>query len=598
MENAIRMTQLFCYRCNTSVFTAFFLKPILWGMKVLHGIGITENIAFGKAYVYRHGSCEVSHYLIEECAIESEIGSFHEAVDGLIEKLSSLKCSDNESKAIVEVQKSMLSDPELEKAVSDKIRSSRYNAAWAVESVIDQYISMLTSGSSEYFAERAIDLKDIRDRIISRLSGAEISLELKSPSIIVADYLVPSELLNLPLDLIKGIALKYSGKTSHVAILAHAASIPAVFSISSIDDIRNDDSIIIDGLHGELIVDPDADVISSARISAARIAEEKERLHRLTAVPARTVDGREIKLYANVGDEDGIDCALSEGADGIGLFRSEILYMNKEYTDDDIKMSDVYRDAAYKFRNIGPVTIRTFDVGGDKTVNDVGKDEENPFLGLRSIRYCLNNRDFFRKQLIAILRASEYRNIRIMFPMVTGVEELEAALDFFESIKDELRASGEAFDENIKVGTMIEVPSAALTSRAIAGKVDFMSIGTNDLIQYTIAVDRGNEKVSYLYQPLHPAHLSLLKMVLDNAGKAGVEVSICGEMAGDPEYIPLLIGMGFCKLSMAPSSILEAKSMIMGLSWQKARALADRVLAYDNIADIKKELKEFSNGEA
>ncbi len=567
-------------------------------MKVLHGIGITENIAFGKAYVFRHKNSEVSHHLIDENDVDKEVRTFHDAVEDLLEMLSSFNGQSAESKALIEVEKMMLTDPELEKAVVNLIAESHLNASYAVEKAIDQYISILASGDDEYFAERAIDLKDIKDRLISYLSGTEHTLNLTCPAIIVADYLVPSEILNLPLNLIKGIALKFSGKTSHVAILAHAASIPAVFSISSIDDVKTGDDVILDGKHGSLIISPDKNAVEAAASRAKLIAEEKENLHSLISEPAITVDGRNILLYANAGDEDGISSAISEGADGIGLFRSEILYMNREYTDDDGKMASVYSDAARRFCGIGPVTIRTFDVGGDKTVNDVGKDEENPFLGLRSIRYCLSNKDFFRKQLAAILRASKYRNVRIMFPMVTGVEELEDAIGVLDSVKAELRASGVDFDEKIKVGTMIEVPSAALTSRAIAEKVDFMSIGTNDLIQYTIAVDRGNEKVSYLYQPLHPAHLELLKMVLDSGRMTETEVSICGEMAGDPEYIPLLIGMGFRKLSMAPSSILEVKALIRSLDYRETEILAEKILAYDTIADIKKELRKFNNGKA
>ena len=272
--------------------------------------------------------------------------------------------------------------------------------------------------------------------------------------------------------------------------------------------------------------------------------------------------------------------------------------MNNFYTSDYKKRAAVYKDSAERFSEIGPVTIRTFDVGGDKTIDGVGADEENPFLGLRSIRYCLAHKEFFRNQIKAILTSSVTKNVRIMFPMITGSEELDEALAFLESVKKELDRDGIEYDKNIKVGSMIEVPSAALTSYSIAKKVDFMSIGTNDLIQYTIAVDRGNEKVSYLYEPLHPAHLALLRLVLENGKKAGVEVSICGEMAGDVSYIPLLVGLGFEKLSMAPSSILRAKAAIRALEYEKAKALADEALRLDTISSIKELLKDFDNGKA
>lgn len=538
------------------------------------------------------------HNHITSDDVSSEIERYKSATEHLVEHLSTIKNKQNEVGALAEVQKSMLKDPELEKSVIELIENKHYTAAWAVESAIDSYIALLSDADSTYFQERALDFKDIKDRLSSFLLGLEEKLTLTSPSIIVADYLMPSEVLNVPVENIKGIALKYSGKTSHVAILAHAASIPAVFSLSSIDDIKDGDFVVLDGEKGELIIEPSDKIVIEAKARIETQSEENEALHGLKRLPSITKDGREIKLYANVGDVNGVDSALEEGADGIGLFRSEILLMNNVYTSDYKKRAAVYKDSAERFSEIGPVTIRTFDVGGDKTIDGVGADEENPFLGLRSIRYCLAHKEFFRNQIKAILTSSVTKNVRIMFPMITGSEELDEALAFLESVKKELDRDGIEYDKNIKVGSMIEVPSAALTSYSIAKKVDFMSIGTNDLIQYTIAVDRGNEKVSYLYEPLHPAHLALLRLVLENGKKAGVEVSICGEMAGDVSYIPLLVGLGFEKLSMAPSSILRAKAAIRALEYEKAKALADEALRLDTISSIKELLKDFNNGKA
>lgn len=538
------------------------------------------------------------HNHITNDEVSSEIERYKSATEHLVEHLSTIKNKQNEVGALAEVQKSMLKDPELEKSVIELIENKHYTAAWAVESAIDSYIALLSDADSTYFQERALDFKDIKDRLSSFLLGLEEKLTLTSPSIIVADYLMPSEVLNVPVENIKGIALKYSGKTSHVAILAHAASIPAVFSLSSIDDIKDGDFVVLDGEKGELIIEPNDKIVIEAKARIETQSEENEALHILKRLPSITKDGREIKLYANVGDVNGVDSALEEGADGIGLFRSEILLMNNVYTSDYKKRAAVYKDSAERFSEIGPVTIRTFDVGGDKTIDGVGADEENPFLGLRSIRYCLAHKEFFRNQIKAILTSSVTKNVRIMFPMITGSEELDEALAFLESVKKELDRDGIEYDKNIKVGSMIEVPSAALTSYSIAKKVDFMSIGTNDLIQYTIAVDRGNEKVSYLYEPLHPAHLALLRLVLENGKKAGVEVSICGEMAGDVSYIPLLVGLGFEKLSMAPSSILRAKAAIRALEYEKAKALADEALRLDTISSIKELLKDFNNGKA
>ena len=567
-------------------------------MKVISGIGITSGVAAAKAHLFLHRHKNVPHNHITSDDVSSEMERYKSATEHLVEHLSTIKNKQNEVGALAEVQKSMLKDPELEKSVIELIENKHYTAAWAVESAIDSYIALLSDADSTYFQERALDFKDIKDRLSSFLLGLEEKLTLTSPSIIVADYLMPSEVLNVPVENIKGIALKYSGKTSHVAILAHAASIPAVFSLSSIDDIKDGDFVVLDGEKGELIIEPSDKIVIESKARIETQSEENEALHGLKRLPSITKDGREIKLYANVGDVNGVDSALEEGADGIGLFRSEILLMNNVYTSDYKKRAAVYKDSAERFSEIGPVTIRTFDVGGDKTIDGVGADEENPFLGLRSIRYCLAHKEFFRNQIKAILTSSVIKNVRIMFPMITGSEELDEALAFLESVKKELDRDGIEYDKNIKVGSMIEVPSAALTSYSIAKKVDFMSIGTNDLIQYTIAVDRGNEKVSYLYEPLHPAHLALLRLVLENGKKAGVEVSICGEMAGDVSYIPLLVGLGFEKLSMAPSSILRAKAAIRALEYEKAKALADEALRLDTISSIKELLKDFNNGKA
>ncbi len=567
-------------------------------MIVLSGVGITSGVVAERAHVFLHRHKNVPHKYIEKAQIDDEVKHFHDSIDKLVEHLSAFDGKDAEVSALAEVQKSMLRDPELENNVVALIKDSLYSAAWAVESAIDSFAAILSAADSEYFQERALDFKDVKDRLIASILGLEEELSLPYPAIIVADYLMPSEVLNVPVGNIKGIALKYSGKTSHVAILAHAASIPAVFSLSDIDEIKDGDVIVLDGERGEVIVEPSEDVLNRAIKRHEAQEEERERLHALKSLPAVTKDGREIKLYANVGDEEGVKSALDEGADGIGLFRSEILLMNKAYTSDYNKRAEVYKNTALKFKDIGSVTIRTYDVGGDKTIENVGKDEENPFLGLRSIRYCLANKAFFKEQIKAILSASATRNVRIMFPLITGVEELDEALLFLDSVKRELDEESIPYDKSIKVGTMIEVPSAALTSYAIARKVDFMSIGTNDLIQYTIAVDRGNEKVSYLYDPLHPALLGLLKMVLENGRKAGIEVSICGEMAGDVSYIPLLVGLGFEKLSMAPSSILEAKAVIRGLDYERARELAEKALKLDTISSIKELLRNFENGKA
>ena len=351
----------------------------------------------------------------------------------------------------------------------------------------------------------------------------------------------------------------------------------------------------MDGKYGTAVINPQKKVLSEYRQRCDAAARADAELLKEAGLPAETTDGFRIRLMCNIEGLDGIDGAISSGAEGVGLFRTEFLALQKSYLDDEEKMEHVYQEAVMRMSQYGPMTFRTYDIGGDKVIEGMGINEENPILGWRAVRFCMENKDLFRSQLISILKASAISDsVRIMFPMISGAEELKEVLAFLEEVKSECREKGIAFDEDMEIGTMIEVPSAAITADVLADYVDFMSIGTNDLIQYTIAVDRGNEKISYLYQPLHPAVLRLIKHVVDSAKAKGKRISMCGEMAGDADYLPILVGMGFDELSMSAHSILEAKRRIRLLDKGSCTQLVNHVLSLPDAVSIEAALKEFS----
>ena len=385
------------------------------------------------------------------------------------------------------------------------------------------------------------------------------------------------------------------GKTSHTAILARSFEIPAVLGLSNITShVRNGDEVIIDGNSGRVIVSPDKETRERYLGILKRWQKRELDLLTLNKLAAETKDGKLVKLYANIEISDEIDSAMLHGAEGIGLFRSEFLFLDPQAFSTEEEQYRSYAEVLKKMEG-RPVTIRTLDLGGDKFFSKMTEvsEEKNPLLGCRAIRYCLSHREVFRVQLRALLRASVHGNLEVMFPMVSGIEELESLLDFLREVKDELRAEGAPFKEEFPVGIMVEVPSAALTTDILAHKVDFFSIGTNDLIQYAIAVDRGNEKIAYLYEPFHPAVLRLLKMVIDKAHEAGVPVSMCGEMAGDPMAAVILLGLGLDAFSMSSAGILEVKKIIRSVSMAEAKALVKAVMDMHSYNEIDSYVKDW-----
>ena len=559
------------------------------------GIGVSPGAVIAEAAVLRHSGFGVEHVTVED--IDSELAVFSSALNSAFSSLDATLVSSEDEKAMLMTLRAMLSDPEYTGLIKDNIKERNYNAAWAVEAATEKYASMLDKMGDGYFSERASDIRDAGYILIEAIAGESISaFHLTKPSILVADYLLPSEFLRLDRKFLRGLCLDGGGKTSHIAILSRSADIPAVFALGDFSIYaENGMTIAMDGKYGTAVLDPQKKVLSEYRKRCDAAARAEADLQKGAGLPAETVDGFRIRLMCNIEGVEGIDGAISSGAEGIGLFRTEFLALQKAYFDDGDKMFHVYQEAVERMSEYGPITFRTYDIGGDKVLEGMGINEDNPILGWRAVRFCMENKELFRSQLVSILRASAISpSVRMMFPMISGSEELREVLAFLEEVKAECMEKGIPFDENMKIGTMIEVPSAAITADILADYVDFMSIGTNDLIQYTIAVDRGNEKISYLYRPLHPAVLRLIKHVVDSAKVKGIQVSMCGEMAGETEYLPILVGMGFDELSMSAHSILEARRRIRLLDKGSCTRFVNHVLSLPDAVSVEAALKEFT----
>ena len=559
------------------------------------GIGVFPGIVTGKAAVFRHTVLDnVEHSLSNDS--DRELSEFEAAHKSVLEEVRAIKPSSKEERDMLSVYESMLLDPDYLSLIRENIKDRKYTASWAVEAATEKYTAALAALGDTYFAERIADIRDAESRLLSAISGIATEIIITEPSIIIADYLLPSELIQMDRSNVLGLLLDTGGSTSHIAILAHSDEIPTVLGLGDISRIAEDGcNVVMDGREGLAIVDPDEKTLRSFRAKKGVALRAEKELKKEASLPAITTDGVQIHLMCNIEGLEGIEGAIAAGAEGVGLFRTEFLVLKDN---EDREKDHIYEEAAREMGPYGPVTFRTYDLGGDKIAEGMDKGEENPILGWRAVRFCMERKDIFRSQLISILKASAVSpSVRIMFPMISGSEELLEVLAFLEEVKAECRAKGIAFDENMKIGTMIETPSAAITADILADHVDFMSIGTNDLIQYTIAVDRGNEKIAHLYRPLHPAVLRLLKYVVDSAKKKGVTVSICGEMAGHAEYAPLLVGLGFDELSMSSHSILEVRKRIRTLNKESCAHFADNVLSLPDATSIEKALDEY-NGKA
>ncbi len=551
-------------------------------MKILRGLGVSAGVAVGPAQLIFPGHIKVSRTQIPPSEIPKEIKRLEEAIEATAQEIQRLKAQLPENlgevHAILEAQRLIVKDPSLSSEAEALIRKG-FNAEWALFKVLDRYRQAFAELPDEYFRERYQDLASMVEKVIFYLQGHRSGNAWEEKSIIVAQDLSPADTVGLKPDLTLAFVTEGGSRTSHTAIVARSLGIPAVVAAKGVlKEISPGDLVAVDGTTGEIFIAPEPEIIAEFSQRARRFQRLKERLHQVAHLEAQTKDGRRITLQANLDLPEEIPFVREYGAEGIGLFRTEYLYVSRRELPSEELLFETYRQVVESLRPY-PVTIRTLDIGGDKFASGLELPEEiNPALGLRAIRLCLKQEDLFRTQLRAILRASAYGQVKVMFPLISGVAEFLRARNFLERIKEELAQEGHPFDPEIQVGVMIEVPSAVAVADLLAKEADFFSIGTNDLIQYTLAIDRGNEEVSELYEPLHPAILRLIKATVEAGHREGIPVSMCGEMAGDLLYIPLLVGFELDELSMTPQSIPEVKLFIRELEFRHCRELVERVL--------------------
>ncbi len=563
---------------------------MLIGKSASYGIGIA------KALVLENTEIKLESGKASD--VQSEINRFDSAVSVSLEELNALYqktlATLGEDKAqIFEAHSLILQDPELIDSVHEEIRSQEIKASAATDIVSKRFIEMFEAMENEYMRERSLDIKDVSSRIIRKILGIDtvnIS-DLKEEVILVAHDITPSQMAGIDLKKTAGIIAEIGGKTSHTAIMARTMELPAVVGLKeATKHIKNGDLLIIDGEAGEVYASPDQDTLRIYQERRNKILKMKEEMLSYRDLTATTKDDRKIHLEANIASPLDLESVIRNGADGIGLFRTEFIYMDREKAPTEEEQFTIYKKVL-EGMNGKPVVIRTLDVGGDKHLAYLKiPKEENPFLGFRAIRYCLQDKPLFKEQLRALLRASVFGNLSIMFPMISGLEEIQAATTILEECKTELKTQSLSFSEKIRIGIMIEIPSAAVMADLLAEHVDFFSIGTNDLIQYVCAVDRMNENIHNLYDPFHPGVLRLIQMTIDAGDKKGIEVAMCGEMAANEALTQVLLGMGLTHFSMAPGSLLKTKKMIREMDYEKSRTLAKKVLALPSGKAIKDHL--------
>ncbi|NTV09732.1 MAG: phosphoenolpyruvate--protein phosphotransferase [Zoogloea sp.] len=563
----------------------------------VHGLAVSQGIAIGYAHLVSHALLEVHHYTVPQKHVGTELERLSEAVEKVRTELvglkaaSSLGSAPNEMGAFVDLHRMLLDDPMLVDAACELIRSRGCNAEWALVQQMDLLLDQFDAIEDAYLRERKSDVVQVVERLVKVLLGHPGHLPPKRKdglgTIVVAHDLSPTDTIGFKEHAVAGFVTDVGGPTGHTAIVARSLSIPAVVALHHIRHVgRDNELLIIDGTRGVVIVNPDQRVLEEYRLRRAELELERSKLKRLKSMRAATLDGEEVQLLANIGVPPDAIQAKAVEADGIGLFRSEFLFMSRVAWPDEDEQFESYR-AVLKTMAGRPVTVRTLDIGADKAIEGANREEDNPALGLRAIRYCLAEPKMFLTQLRALLRASQFGKLKILVPMLAHAHELDQTLVLLERAKAQLREAGIKFDENVPVGGMIEVPAAALCASYFVRRLQFLSIGTNDLIQYTLAIDRGNEAVAHLYEPLHPAVLRLIAQTIQVGAKAGVPVSVCGEMAGDPDYARLLIGMGLRQFSMHPSQILEVKQEILRADGAELGAKVSRLLKLDEPERVK-----------
>ncbi len=567
----------------------------------MKGIGVSPGISIGKAYVLKAGKNTLSGRLLKsEVEAIAETTRFDRAVNLAINEIEAIKKDPSltladEDLAILETQIEFLSDPQIKADVSDKIYKDKKNANDALIEVIDSVVQLFQNMEDEYLRARSADVQDIGNRILKHLNEENTGTNkvFGPDTIIIADDLAPSDTITMDVTNVIGFATRAGSKTSHTAIIAKSRGIPAVIGCGKgLLAIKNDDVIILDGEKGLVHVNPIQEVLSEYVKKRAAYATHSVRLKSLKDIPSITTDGTPISLLANISKADDMEAVFENGGEGAGLLRTELLFMNRDSFPTEEEQFEFYKQVAIKSKNI-PVIVRTIDIGGDKQLPYFDlPHEQNPFLGYRAIRICLDRPVLFITQLKAILRASLFGNLQIMLPMISNVQELRAAKEILEQSKEELLRHNIPFNRLIKLGIMIETPSAAITADILAKEVDFFSIGTNDLCQYTLAVDRMNEKIAHLYDPFNPGVLRLIDYVIKQANEHQIHVGMCGEMASDPKATLLLLGMGLRDFSMSAGSIPSIKNIIINNSLSTAKNIYNKVIEMDNSQSILAYLQE------
>ena len=568
---------------------------------MITGIPASPGIVFGKALVLKEEKIVLDFQKISEDQIDAEVARFYAGREAAVEQLNSihqraLKSLGEEKAAIFEGHLMILEDEELEEEILDYLRSQKVNASVAASKIIDQQVEMLSEIDDEYLKERAGDIRDIGNRLIKNILGMHIVDlgDIAEESILVAYDLTPSETAQLNLEKVLGFITDIGGRTSHTSIMARSLELPAIVGTNDVTArVNTGDYLILDAVNNRVYVNPTQAEIDELKTLEAKLAEEKAELAKLKDLPAVTLDGHKVEVVANIGTIRDCEGAHRNGAEGVGLYRTEFLFMDRDQLPSEEEQFIAYKEVVEAMEG-RLVVLRTMDIGGDKELPYLNLPKEmNPFLGWRAIRIALDRREILRAQLRAVLRASAFGKLAVMFPMIISVEEIRELKSVLETLKAELRAEGKAFDENIQVGVMVETPSAAVNAKFLAKEVDFFSIGTNDLTQYTLAVDRGNELISHLYNPMSPSVLGLIKQVIDASHAEGKWTGMCGELAGDERATLLLLGMGLDEFSMSAISVPRIKKLIRHVNYQEVKALADEALQKPTAAEIEQLIQAF-----
>ncbi|MFZ7235388.1 phosphoenolpyruvate-protein phosphotransferase PtsI [Avibacterium gallinarum] len=568
---------------------------------MISGIPASPGIVFGKALVLKEEKIVLDTQKIQDDQVEAEVARFYEGRNAAVEQLTAIKdrayaSLGEEKAAIFEGHLMILEDEELEEEIIDYLRSNKVNAGVATSTIIDQQVAMLSEIDDEYLKERAGDIRDIGNRLIKNILGMHIVDlgEINEEAILVAYDLTPSETAQLNLDKVLGFITDIGGRTSHTSIMARSLELPAIVGTNTVtQQVNTGDFLILDAVNNRVYVNPSQEEIDRLKALEAQLAEEKAELAKLKDLPALTLDGHRVDVVANIGTIRDVEGADRNGAEGVGLYRTEFLFMDRDQLPTEEEQFIAYKEVV-EAMNGRLVVLRTMDIGGDKELPYLNLPKEmNPFLGWRAIRIALDRKEILHAQLRAVLRASAFGKLAVMFPMIISVEEIRTLKAEIEVLKAQLRNEGKAFDENIQIGVMVETPSAAVNAKFLAKEVDFFSIGTNDLTQYTLAVDRGNELISHLYNPMTPSVLSLIKQVIDASHAEGKWTGMCGELAGDERATLLLLGMGLDEFSMSAISVPRIKKLIRNVNYQDAKLLADKALEQPTAADIEKLVADF-----